>query len=98
MSSLVIHELARGSDLDRQAMASLRGGSGSALGGPSGSLLGGGLGSPNVNVNVGVTQNINQVQDVEVAALNNIGVLGANLSPLRLNVSPSQSANTGFGF
>ncbi|HLX01110.1 MAG TPA: hypothetical protein VKS80_03220 [Trinickia sp.] len=89
MSSLVIHELAPGPDLDRKAMASIRGG--------AAGLLGGGLGSPNVNVNVGVSQNINQVQNVEVAALNNIGVLGADLGPLRLNVSPSQYASTGFG-
>ncbi|WP_206998667.1 hypothetical protein [Trinickia mobilis] len=90
MSTLVIHELAPGSELDRKAMASIRGG--------TGSLLGGGLGSPNVNVDVNVSQKINQFQNVQVDALNNIGVLGADLGPLRLNVSPSQSANTGFGF
>lgn len=95
MSSLVIHELAPSSDLDRKAMASIRGGTGGPLGGGLGSPN---PGSPNINVNVGVSQNINQVQNVEVAALNNIGVLGANLGPLRLNVSPSQFANTGFGF
>ena len=85
MSSLMIRELAPGAELDRKAMASIRGG--------TGSLLGGGLGSPDVNVNVGVSQNINQIQNVEVNALNNIGILGAGFGPLKLNVSPSQSAN-----
>ncbi|QCP49914.1 hypothetical protein FAZ95_12450 [Trinickia violacea] len=93
MSSLVIHELAPGPDLDRKAMASIRGGVANL--GPGSP---GGLGSPNINVNVGVSQNINQVQNIEVAALNNIGVLGADLGPIRFNVSPSQTASTGFGF
>ncbi|TKC81633.1 hypothetical protein FAZ69_27085 [Trinickia terrae] len=93
MSSLTIHELAPGSELDRRAMASIRGGSGLPFGGGSS-----GPGSPNVNVNVGVSQNIEQIQNVEVNALNNIGVLGAGFGPLRLNVSPQQFANAGVQF
>jgi len=41
------------------------------------------------NVNVSVNQNLSQIQTVNVAALNNIGVIGAGFVPLNLNVSPS---------
>jgi len=54
-----------------------------------------------VDINIGIDQNIVQVQNVQVSALNNIGVLGADLGPLNLNVNPSQYAanyaGTGFG-
>lgn len=50
-----------------------------------------GLGSI-ANVNVGVNQNIAQMQNVEVNALNNAGVIGAGFGPLKLDVSPSQWA------
>ena len=43
------------------------------------------------NVNVGVNQNIIQVQNIEVNALNNIGVIGASF-PFHLDVSPKQRA------
>jgi hypothetical protein len=46
----------------------------------------------NVNVNVGVAQNIVQLQDVEVNALNNVGVIGAGFGPLNLAVNPKQIA------
>ncbi len=45
-----------------------------------------------VDINIGIEQNIVQVQNVQVSALNNIGVLGADLGPLNFNVSPSQYA------
>jgi hypothetical protein len=48
----------------------------------------GGLGGI-ANVNVSVVQNLSQIQTVNVAALNNIGVIGAGFAPLKLNVSPS---------
>jgi hypothetical protein len=41
-----------------------------------------------------VNQNINQVQNVEVNALNNVGVIGAGFVPPNLTVSPSQWAAT----
>ncbi|OWW19892.1 hypothetical protein [Noviherbaspirillum denitrificans] len=81
MSSLMIHDLPRSDALDRQAMAKVRGGN---------SWLKG-LG-PIANVNVGVNQNIAQMQNVQVNALNNIGVIGAGFVPPDLNVSPSQWA------
>ena len=81
MSSLMIHDLPRSDELDRQAMAKVRGGN---------SWLKG-LG-PIANVNVGVNQNIAQMQNVQVNALNNIGVIGAGFVPPDLNVSPSQWA------
>lgn len=81
MTTLMIHDLPRSDELDRKAMASVRGGN---------SWLKG-LG-PIANVNVGVNQNIAQMQNVEVNALNNIGVLGAGFGPLKLDVSPSQWA------
>jgi hypothetical protein len=82
MSSLMIRDLAKSQDLDRQAMTAVRGGN---------SWLAG-LG-PVANVNVGVNQNIAQLQNIEVNALNNIGVLGAGFGPLRLDINPSQFAS-----
>lgn len=79
MSTLMIRDLPLAAELDRSAMASVRGGN---------SWLQG-LG-PIANVNIGVTQNISQWQNVEVNALNNIGVIGAGFVPPSLNVSPSQ--------
>lgn len=87
MSSITIGDLSRDEDLDRRAMQSVRGGN---------SWLQG-LG-PIANVNVGVNQNITQLQNVEVNALNNVGVIGAGFGPFALNVSPSQWANTGAVF
>jgi hypothetical protein len=83
MSSVMIHDLAQSKELDRNAMSAVRGGS---------SWLDG-LG-PVANVNVGVTQNIAQLQDIQVNALNNVGVVGAGFGPLRLDVSPTQKAST----
>jgi hypothetical protein len=85
MSSIMIRELAPGSALDRKAMSAVRGGLNSWLAG---------LG-PIATVNVGVSQNIQQVQAVEVNALNNIGYIGAGFGPFKLNVNPSQYASTG---
>jgi hypothetical protein len=82
MSTITIHDLSKNSALDREAMREVRGGN---------SWLAG-LG-PIANVNVGVNQNIAQLQNVEVNALNNVGVIGAGFGPLHLDVSPSQWAN-----
>ncbi|NEX60958.1 hypothetical protein [Noviherbaspirillum galbum] len=84
MSKLVIGDLPDSQELDREAMAVVRGGN---------SWLAG-LG-PIANVNVGVNQNITQLQNVQVNALNNVGVIGPNFGGLKLDVSPSQWANAG---
>lgn len=81
MSNIAIHDLASSKDLDGKAMSSVRGGN---------SWLAG-LG-PVANVNVDVNQNIAQFQNIEVNALNNVGVIGAGFGPLKLTVSPSQIA------
>jgi hypothetical protein len=81
MSNVMIHDLPRTEELDHKAMSKVHGGN---------SWLQG-LG-PIANVNVGVNQNIAQLQNVEVNALNNVGVIGAGFGPLKLDVSPSQWA------
>ncbi|SDE16825.1 hypothetical protein [Paraburkholderia lycopersici] len=90
MCSLVIRELAPGTELDRRAMTAVRGGNnGSSYG--YGSIA-------NINVSPNIVQNISQVQVVDVAALNNIGYIGAGFGPLNLKVNPSQYASTGAMF
>lgn len=88
MSSIIVHDLSPGTELDRKVMSRTRGGTNSWLAG-LGPLA-------NVNVNVGVAQNIEQNQAVVVNALNNNGIIGAGFGPLKLDVSPSQFASTGF--
>jgi len=84
MSNLKIRDLAQHRKLDRHAMTAVQGGRSwlSELG-------------PVANVNVAVNQNIVQLQDVQVNALNNVGVIGAGFGPLQLDVSPKQWANAG---
>lgn len=82
MSSLMIRDLAGSREIDQAAMATVRGGRAWLAG--AGAFA---------NVNVGVEQNIIQFQDIEINALNNVGVIGAGFGPLALNVSPKQSAN-----
>ena len=82
MSSIVIHDLARSKELDATAMSAVRGGS---LG-PIANLP-----FANVNVNVDIDQTIQQFQQVQVAALNNVGVIGADFG-FSLGVNPIQSA------
>ena len=83
MTSLVFRELEPGTDLDRRAMAAVRGGNNSY-----GSIA-------NITVSPNIVQNISQIQVVDVAALNNIGYIGAGFGPLNLKVNPSQYASTG---
>jgi hypothetical protein len=82
MSSIAIHDLARSRELDATAMSAVRGGS-----------LGPIASTPfaNVNVNVDIDQTIQQFQQVNVAALNNVGVIGANFG-FSLGVNPIQTA------
>jgi len=83
MSTIMIHNLAKNSELDRKALLAIRGGN---------SWLRG-LG-PVANVNVAINQNITQFQNVEVNALNNVGVIGAGFGPLSFAVNPAQFART----
>lgn len=89
MSSLMIRDLPAQRSLDRQAMAAVQGGTGMPGGGNSWMA---GLG-PVANVNVGVTQNIAQLQNIDVSVLNNNGVIGAGFGGLKLDVSPKQWAS-----
>lgn len=84
MSSIVVQDLACSTDLDQHAMSSVRGGN---------SWLAG-LG-PIANVNVNVVQNLNQLQNVAVNTLNNVGSIGAGFIPPNIAVSPSQWGNLG---
>jgi len=82
MSTIKVNNLAQSRELDRKSMAAVRGGNSWMKG----------LG-PVANVNVGINQNITQFQNVEVNALNNVGVIGAGFGPLKLDVSPRQFAS-----
>ncbi len=83
MSTLKIDNLAQSRELDHKSMANVRGGNSWMKG----------LG-PVANVNVNIDQDIRQFQNVEVNALNNVGVIGAGFGPLKLDVSPQQFAGT----
>jgi hypothetical protein len=85
----MIHDLAHSRELDGKAMSSVHGGG--AIGSGGNSWLAG-LG-PLAKINVNVNQNIEQLQNVDVNALNNVGVIGAGFVAPKLNVSPSQFAN-----
>lgn len=89
MSSIMIRDLAQSKELDHEAMSAVRGGNSWLQGlGPV----------ANVNVNVGVDQSIIQLQNVNVNALNNVGVIGAGFGPLNLAVNPKQIALAGVVF
>jgi len=62
MSSIAIRDLAHSAELDKRCMSAVQGGQ--AFG-------------PNVNVNVGVNQQIAQFQQIGINVLNNNGVIGA---------------------
>ena len=82
MSSITVRDLTRNDALDSTAMQSVRGGNSWLK--DLGSLA---------NVNVGVNQNITQIQNVGVNVLNNVGAIGAGFCPPEINVSPNQWAN-----
>ncbi|GIZ53682.1 hypothetical protein [Noviherbaspirillum aridicola] len=81
MANIAIHDLQASRELGDREMSTVKGGN---------SWLAG-LG-PVANVNIGIDQNIAQMQNVQVNALNNVGVIGAGFGPLRLDVSPAQWA------
>jgi hypothetical protein len=88
MSTILISNLPQDATLDRQAMSAVRGGMNSWLAG---------LG-PLANVNIGVNQNINQYQKVNVNTLNDVGSIGPNFGPLRIDVAPMQLAHAHAAF
>jgi len=77
--SIQISDIANSTELDQASMKSVRGGN---------SWLAG-LG-PIANINVGVSQNLTQLQNVEVNTLNNVGSIGPNFAVPKIDVSPSQ--------
>lgn len=82
MSTIAITDLAQRRELDGADMAAVRGGN---------SWLSG-LG-PIAQVNVGISQNIAQLQNVDVNTLNNVGVIGAGFALPAIDANPSQWAN-----
>ncbi|WP_250473863.1 hypothetical protein [Caballeronia sp. GAFFF1] len=80
MSSIVVRDLSHNKQLDCRAMSAVSGG---LSYGPY----------ANVNVNVGILQNISQLQNVQVNTLNDVGVIGANFGAPSINVDPKQFAN-----
>jgi len=87
MSNITIRDLGASRELDRRAMAAVRGGN---------SFLAG-LG-PVANIDIDVNQNIAQLQNIEVNALNNVGVIGAGFGPLKLDINPMQFASAQAAF
>lgn len=81
--SILIRDLEHSKQLDSRAASRVRGGNArfKAMG-----LF--------ANVDVDINQNIVQVQDIEVNALNNIGFIGAGFGTLELDISPRQFAST----
>jgi len=76
MSSIQIRDLAHASRLDSRTMASVRGGTG----------------MPNVTVNIGIKQQIAQIQDIGVNVLNGNGVIGAGFVGPSIALNPAQWA------
>lgn len=72
MSSVVIRDLAHSAGLDKRALVAIRGGQAFA---------------PNVNVNVGVNQQIALFQQIGVNVLNNNGVIGAKFAAPDIDVA-----------
>jgi predicted component of type VI protein secretion system len=77
MSSITIRDLSHSKELDRSAMSAVHGGTGYGK-------------YADVNVNVGVVQNMVQLQNVEVNTLNNVGSIGAGFHAPAVDVSPMQ--------
>ena len=86
MSTIKIQDLATQTELDSRAMSAVRGGYALKDAGAF------------ANVNVNINQDITQLQNVQVNALNNVGVIGAGFGPLKLDVNPKQFAMAGVAF
>jgi hypothetical protein len=77
MSSIVIRDLACSTAMDSRAMSAIRGGTAP---------------TPNINVNVSVSQQIGQFQQIGVNVLNNNGVIGAGFVGPHFKLSATQWA------
>ena len=75
MSSIMIRDLARNTAMDSRAMSAVRGGIAMA---------------PAINVNVAVSQQIGQFQQIGVNVLNGNGVIGAGLVGPDLKLSAAE--------
>ncbi|MEN8207328.1 MAG: hypothetical protein ABFS24_15165 [Pseudomonadota bacterium] len=71
---LSINDLPESRELDRRAMADVTGGFA--------------LSDLGININVNINQEISQLQILEVNALNNIELIGADLGPINLDLNP----------
>jgi hypothetical protein len=79
---LSIHDLPESSELDQQAMLAIAGGSYPSFYD---------LAAPNVNVNIGIDQDIVQYTEIGVNVLNN-SFVGVDLGHLNIGVAPKLSA------
>ncbi|MGO4303889.1 MULTISPECIES: hypothetical protein [unclassified Cupriavidus] len=82
MSSIIVRDLAASKDLDRKSLCAIRGGTDwlnkvANVG-------------PLANVNININQSVQQFQQVNVAALNNNTLIGADLGHVKIGVNPSQ--------
>jgi len=82
MSSIIVSDLAVSKDLDQKSLCAIRGG--------TDWLNKVGSSSPLANVTININQSVQQLQEVNVAALNNNNVIGANLSGIKIGVDPKQ--------
>ncbi|MEN7526286.1 hypothetical protein [Cupriavidus sp. 2SB] len=82
MSSIIVRDLAASKELDRKSLTAIRGGN-------SWLSQAGNMG-PLANVNININQNVQQLQQVNVAAFNNNKIVGVDLGNIALNVKPSQ--------
>ncbi|SNT34893.1 hypothetical protein SAMN06265795_12735 [Noviherbaspirillum humi] len=90
MSTLIIEDIPARREMGTDQLAAVRGG----YAAPAALDALGGLGKV-ADVNINISQNIQQLQNVQVNALNNVGVIGAGFVMPKLEVSPSQWANAG---
>ena len=82
MSSIIVRDLAASRDLDQKSLCAIRGG--------TDWLNKVGNSGPLANVTININQSVQQLQQVNVAALNNNNVIGANLSGIKIGVDPKQ--------
>jgi hypothetical protein len=86
MSSIFIRDLSHSKELDHSAMSAIHGGTGTGY--DYGKFA-------DVNVNVGIVQNMVQLQQVDVNTLNNVGTIGPNFNAPKIDVSPKQMGKLG---
>jgi hypothetical protein len=87
MSTIMIRDLAQSRDLDRGSMSAVRGGQSLPA-----------LMPLTITVQPEIYQSIVLVSDINISALNNIGVIGADFPLLNLNVAPKLAATNRASF